>query len=286
MNLITKYSLIVQVSLISFFSFGQNYYMNKNGKSYFGLTGGVNYTIPKVTDSYSVLTSVEGDEAGIYEKKYDKFGFNRAVQFGIRYNYNFKFGFSIVADFVYQAQSFGYFTDYSWSDTINNQDFEREMHHLQKVSYFSFPLMVRLDFTKSQFMPYVQAGMFMDFRHQAKKVINYDNSIDSKETENQLSSSSEVSITDFMQKFNMGLIGGAGLQYHTKFATFGLESNFRFGFMKVVNDDMRYSDVNGFALQYLDVFDQLKWRNLNFNITVSIPISNGVAMNVLRKRQY
>ena len=286
MNLIAKLSFIVLMSWLSSFSFGQKYYLNKIGKSYFGLTGGINYTLPKVTDSYAVLTSVDGANAGIYEKTYDKFSLNRAAQFGIRYNYNFKHGLSIVADLGYHAQKFGYFTDYSWSDTILKQDFNREMHHLQKVSYFTLPLMARWDFTTAQIMPYVQAGIFMDFRHQAKKVIHYDNTIDGEETENQLSSSAEVSITDDLRKFNMGMTGGVGLQYHTKFASFGLETNFRFGFLKVVNDDLRYSDANGFALQYLDVFDQLRWRNLNAQITVSVPISNGVKMNILRRRKY
>lgn len=281
MSLTTKLPVFLLVSLLSHFSFGQKYFVNKKKKSYFGLTGGVNLSIPKVIDQYSVLSSTSNPE-----KEYDKLFENRGVQFGVRYSYSFTNAISVLAGFQYQSVGFNYFTNYSWADTVNGQNLDREMHHLQKVSYFSLPIMARWDVTTRQLMPYVQAGIFMDFRHQAKKAINYDNIIDGEVTEAQSASSAEVSIKDYTRKFNMGLTGGIGLRYHSKYVTFGLESNFRYGFFKLVNDDVRYSDLNGFALQYLDVLDQLKLSNLNAQLTVSIPIDQAVSTNILRRKRY
>ena len=68
--------------------------------------------------------------------------------------------------FGYQSVGFNYFTDYSWVDTVNNHELNREMHHLQKISYFTVPIMVRWDIvTRGQLVPFVQGGSFSDFEN-------------------------------------------------------------------------------------------------------------------------
>lgn len=286
MKLDLRLAVILFTTLFYQVSYGQKYSVHKKNKSYFGLTGGFNFTLPNPTERYTVLSTVGSTESGVFDKEYDKFGQNRGAQFGMRYTYNFSNSMSILVGFGYQSVGFNYFTSYSWSDTMGVQTVNREMHHLQKISYFTLPIMARWDIGKRQLMPYMQGGLFMDFRHQAKKVINYDNTIDGEETENQLSSSEMVSLTDQIRKFNMGLVGGVGISYYTKFFTFGIESNFRYGFFKIVNDENRYSDLTGFALLYLDVLDQLRLSNLNVQFTLSIPINHSVEMNILRRKSY
>ena len=285
MNLTTKLAAVLLLSLISQFSFGQ-YSVQKKKKSYLGLTGGFSYTVPIVKDRYSVLSSIESSDDEILEKEYSKFGKNKGAQFGVRYQYNFTNTMSIVTGIGYQSVSFGYRTQYSWADTVANQQYDREMHHQQRISYFSLPVIARWDLTEGQFKPYLQGGFVFDFRRQANKVIQYDNTIDGEVTENQSSSSAMVSITENTEKFNLGIMGGVGVNFYTKYATFGVESNFRYGFMKVVNDQNRYSDLNGFALKYLDVLDQLKLGVLTIQFSVAVPINNSVTANILRRRRY
>ncbi|MEJ6799203.1 MAG: outer membrane beta-barrel protein [Crocinitomicaceae bacterium] len=287
MILTKKLSFIVLLSLISYFSLGQKHSVHKKNKSFLGLTGGVNFTLPSITDRYYILTSIETADGELFDKKYDKFFQNGGTQFGIHYSYNFTNSISVIGGFGYQSVGFNYFTDYSWVDTANNHELNREMHHLQKISYFTVPIMVRWDIvTRGQLVPFVQGGVFMNFRHQAKKSINYDNTIDGEETENDLSSSSIVSISDYTRKFNMGLTGGIGLNYYTKYFTVGLESNFRYGFFKIMNDETRYSDLNGFALQYLDVMDQMRMSNLNVQLSLAVPIDHSISTNILRRKRY
>ena len=286
MSLNIKLTVILLFSLLSQYSFGQKYSVHKEKKSYFGFTAGFNFSIPQVTDRYSVLNSVGSDDDEELQKKYDKFGKNSGGQFGIRYSYGFTNAVSGVVGFGYQSLGFKYFTHYSWSDTLSNHDFNREMHHIQKISYFTVPLMVRWDMTRAQFEPYLQGGLFMDFRHHAKKEIFYDNTIDEKETENEISTSGRVAVSEQFRKFNMGLTGGAGLSYYTKWVVYSIETNFRFGFLKVINDNNRFADETGFALQYLDVMDQLRLSNLNVQFSVSIPINQSVSLNILRRSKY
>ncbi len=286
MNLKIRLPLTLLLCFTVHFTFGQKYMVHKKKTSYFGLTAGFNFSAPKVTDRYSILSAIGSADDDNFKKKYDKLGKNTGTQFGVRYAYNFTNSLSFLAGFGYQSLGFKYFTHYSWMDTIGNQNLNREMHHLQKISYLTLPLMLKWEMGNQQLLPYIQGGFFMDFRHQAKKVINYDNTIDEEETENQISSSAMVSITDHIRKFNMGLIGGIGVNYYTKRMTFGIESNFNYGFLKVIDDKNRFSDFTGFALHYLDVMDQLKLSNLNIQLTVSIPINNAVSLNILRKRKY
>ncbi|MDB0063109.1 PorT family protein, partial [Crocinitomicaceae bacterium] len=170
--------------------------------------------------------------------------------------------------------------------TVNKQEFNREMHHVQKISYFTVPLQARWEITNGQLKPYIQGGVSLDFRHQAKKIIHYDNTIDGEETDNELASSAEVSIKDYTRKFNLGLTGGVGLNYYTKYVTFGLEGNVKYGLFKVISDENRYSDLNGFALKYLDVFDQFKMVVLNVQLSVSVPLNNSISTNILRRKKY
>lgn len=286
MSLYKKLKVVLLACLFAQFTLAQRYTVHKKKISYFGFTGGISLTIPKVTDSYSVLSSLGSNYDENLQKEYGKFHETMGVQFGARYSYNFTKSISVSAGFGYQSSEFKYLTSYSWIDTLQNRNFDRELHHLQKISYFTLPIMMRWDMTIGQLMPYLQGGMYMDFRHQAQKDIHYDNTIDGEETQNQTSSTGMVSITDYIRKFNMGVMGGVGISYHTKFVTFELESNFRYGFFKVVNDDKRYADLNGFALQYLDVLDQLKLSAITIQLAVKIPLKNAVKSNILRRRYY
>lgn len=282
---ITHIILVLFMGLSAQYSYGQ-LSVNKNKKSYFEILAGFNYSFPRVTDRYSVLSASSIEDSEELQKEYAKAGKNKGRQFGIRWSYNFTNVLSASLGFEYQTMGFNYQTTYSWADTLTAQNFDREMHHLQKVSYFSFPLLARYDFTQGQFKPFAQGGLFMDFRHQASKVINYDNTLDGEETANQVSSSALVSITDNIRKFNMGAQFGVGINYYTKFVTIGVETNFRLGFMKIVEDNTRYSDLTGFALKYLDVLDQLKLNNYNIQFSLSVPISNSVTSNILRRKSY
>jgi hypothetical protein len=286
MSLSNKLTVILFLGLFSQFSFGQRYFVNKKKISYFSLTGGANFSLPHITDRYAILSSADKANEEDFEKKYDKLSKNTGAQFSARYQYNFTNAISVIGGFGYKSVGFKYFTHYSWMDTVDNQEFNREMHHLQKISYFTLPIMARWDMTTGQLMPFIQAGIFMDFRHQAKKVILYDNTIDEEVDAEKASTSAMVSISDYTRKFNMGVMGGIGLSYHTKYLVFGLESNFRFGFRKIMNDQNRYADLNGFALQYLDVLDQMRLSTIDVQLSVAIPLNHAITLNILRRKNY
>lgn len=265
----------------------QKHTVYRKNRVFLGLYGGVNYSLPKITEEHHILIPDPQSSDALSEKEYGKLFQNGSHQFGMYFLYSMTRRFSLVFQPAYYTYEFKYRTAYAWSDTVDHMNFEREMHHDQKVSYFSLPLLVRWDMTVKQFAPYLQLGVYTDFRHQANKSISYDSTIDGELNEGQLSSTTaKVTATDHFNKFNFGLVGGVGISYFSKYFVIGIESNFRYGFFPLINNRNRYADLTGFTGQYLDVFDQLLMRNLNFQLKLLFPIDNLRELNILRRSKY
>jgi hypothetical protein len=251
----------------------KKYSVHRKNRIYLGLLGGMNFSATHGVKDYSLLVSTPQSSSAIADGEKD-------------YQPLFKNKLSVVFEPSFQASSFNYLTAYSWSDTINNSDFAMEMMHQQKLSGINLPLLVRYDFTMSQFSPYVQAGIFTNFNHQAKKTIFYDYTIDGEVDKKTADQTGEAEMTRHMNKADFGLTAGVGFTYFANYFAIGLESNFSYGFRSMVNDGNRYADYTGFSTQYLDVLDQLKLMNLNFQLTVMFPIDNSISLGILRKSRH
>jgi hypothetical protein len=266
----------------------KKYTVHRQNKIYIGLLGGMNFSSTHVVKDYSLLmaTPQSSSNNAESEKDYQKLFKNKGSQFGLYLSYSFSKNLSVVFEPSYQTNRFNYLTAYSWSDTVNGSDFSMEMMHQQKLSGVNLPLLVRWDFTISQFSPYVQAGIFTNFRHQAKKTIFYDYTIDGEVDKKTADQTGEADLTEHINKANFGLSAGVGFTYFANYFAVSLESNFQYGFRSMVNDKNRYADYTGFSVQYLDVLDQLKLMNLNFQLTVMFPIDNSISLGILRKSRH
>jgi hypothetical protein len=284
--MLTKTLLFILVLSFSRHLQAQNYNVYRQKKMYVGLTGGINFGGAKVVEDYHVLVNTPQSSATDQEKKYESLGQTKGSQFGLYFSYSFTRKLSFVFEPSFQTTSFNYATAYSWSDTVNGSDFNIEMMHQQKLSGVNLPLLARYDFTFSQFSPYVQGGIFMNFGHHARKTIFYDHTIGDgvdKETADQ---TGEADLTKHMNKGNFGLSAGAGFTYFANYFAISLESNFRYGFRAMVNDQNRYADYTGFSVQYLDAMDQLKLFNLDIQLSIMFPIDNSISLRILRKGRY
>lgn len=264
---------------------GQKNTVHRKKRAFLGVYGGVNYSLPKITEKHSVLTSMSSSEE-VFEKDYDKLFQNGSHQFGMYFLYGMTNRFSLVFQPAYYTYRYKYQTSYSWSDTVNYMNFEREMHHDQQLYYFSLPVLVRWDMTKRKFSPYLQLGVYTDLRHRASKSIGYDPIIDGELNKGSLTETERAMATDHINKVDVGLVGGIGLSYFSKYFVIGLESNFRYGFLPLINDRNRYADLTGFTGQHLDVPDQLLMRNINFQIKLLFPIDNLRTLDILRRAKY
>ena len=282
----TKTLLFIFVLAIGQLLQAQDYHVFRQKKMYVGLTGGINFGGAQVVKDYHVLVNTPQSSATGQEKKYASIGQNKGSQFGLYFSYSFTRKLSFVFEPSFQTTSFNYATAYSWSDTVNSSDFNIEMMHRQKLSGVNLPLLARYDFTASQFSPYVQGGIFMSFGHHARKTIFYDNTIDDEVDKETAGQTGEADLTRHMNRANVGLSAGAGFTWFANYFAISLESNFRYGFRSMVNDQNRYADYTGFSVQYLDAMDQLKLFNLDIQLSIMFPIDNSVSLGILRKSRY
>ncbi|WP_343636552.1 hypothetical protein [Fluviicola sp.] len=283
---------ITILSLLFFLAFQgiaqTKYTVHRKNRIYLGITGGMNFSATHVVKDYNLLTTTpqSSSENTNSEKDYQGLFKNKGSQFGLYFSYSFKKNLSIVFQPAYQISSFNYRTAYSWSDTVNEADFAMEMMHQQKVSSVNLPLLVRWDFTVSQFSPYIQGGIFTNFNHQARKTIFYDYTIDEDVDKETADRTGETDFTEHLLKANFGLTAGVGFTYFANYFAISLESNFRYGFRSMVNDQNRYADFTGLSMQYLDVPDQLKFMNLDIQLSVMFPIDNSISLGILRKSRH
>lgn len=282
----TKTLLFILVLSFSRHLQAQNYSVYRQQKMYVGLTGGINFGGAKVVEDYHVLVNTPQSSATGQDKKYESLGQNKGSQFGLYFSYSFTRKLSFVFEPSFQTTSFNYATAYSWSDTVNGSDFNMEMMHQQKLSGVNLPLLARYDFTFSQFSPYVQGGIFMNFGRHARKTIFYDHTIDNDVDKETADQTGEADLTKHLNKANFGLSAGAGFTYFANYFAISLESNFRYGFRSMVNDENRYADYTGFSVQYLDVMDQLKLFNLDIQLSIMFPIDNSISLRILRQSRY
>lgn len=283
---------ILVLSLAALFHFQgmaqTKYTVHRKNRIYLGITGGMNFSAAHVVKDYNLLmtTPQSSSENANSEKDYQGLFKNKGSQFGLYFSYSFKKKLAIVFQPAYQNSSYNYRTAYSWSDTVNGADFALEMMHQQKVSSVNLPLSVRWDFTVSQFSPYIQGGIYTNFKHQAKKTISYDYTIDEEVDKKTADRTGETDFTEHLLKANFGLTAGVGFTYFANYFAISLESNFRYGFRSMVNDQNRYADFTGLSMQYLDVPDQLKFMNLDIQLTVMFPIDNSISLEILRKSRH
>lgn len=256
-------------------------------KLYIGLTGGVNFTLAEIKERHTVLVSVDASDDAVYEKEYGKLSKNMGTQFGFYFSYGLTPRLSLVFQPNYQTYRLDYMTDYAWTDTINAMNFEQEMKHVQKFSYFTLPVALRWDFRTKRFSPYMQVGFFAELRHRGNKTIYYDHVIDGEVDEKSANNSaSDMGITNYINAVNVGPYAGLGIAYNATYFTIGLEGNFRYGLLDVVNNRNRYSDETGFAAQYLDVLDQFRLMNVNVQMKLIFPINNVVKINLPGRAKY
>lgn len=280
-----KIILFILAILSGYSGFSQNYTVHRDNKTYIGISGGTNFSMPVSVKDYSVLVSTP-QSSGTSEKKYEPLFKNPGSRFGLYFSHSFTKKLSLVFVPAYTTSSFRYLTAYSWNDTVNGSAYAIEMLHRQKISWVSLPLAVRWDFTNGQFSPFIQAGIYANFRHKAGKTIFYDYTIDEQVDTKTADQTGEAELTKHIEKFNFGVSFGAGITYFSNYFALSLESNLRYGFRNIVNDQNRYADYTGFTTQYLDVLDQFKLLNLDIQLSIIFPIDNSISLGILRKRRY
>lgn len=269
---IRKVVLLACLVCLSMQFHAQRKYVYRKDRFFVGSFVGMNFTQPIVSDRYNVLVQTPQSAPGDFEKKYKTLAQNRGGNYGLYVSFAYTKYFSLIIQPGFRSQRFNYMTSYSWEDTLNVTNINKEMLHRQKISNVSIPVLTRWDFTTRHFSPFLQVGLSADFIYFANKSIYYDTKIDGEVDRKSANQSSVGDFTNHMRKINVGLVGGGGITYYRESFAMTLASNVKYGLRNVIDDQKRYADFTGFGVEYLDVMDQFKLLDLDIQLTLMIPI--------------
>jgi hypothetical protein len=235
-----------------------------------GLKGGINYGKAVPTERYAVFTStVSQDLNKDYEKSYDAFGQN-GYQFGMIFNFNFLKYLSLSFQPEYQSFKFGYTNKYIWSGT-NNNAVQLNQHHRFTLNYVELPLVVRFDFMRKRFRPYLQAGGFYRTLTKADKNVDYTSLDKASGAQNPIENTyPTVGANDLFIKSNLGLLGGIGVNYDLGNVRLGLDAFYKIGMTNITNEKNRFSDDRLTSIG--DTPDGMKVQNISVSFSVIFPM--------------
>ncbi len=228
-----------------------------------GVKAGVNFTIAKSIESYSVFSNSTSGIA--YMKDYEPINKNLGTQFGfiVHYSLTDKLYLSFQASLF--NYNFEYFNEYEWSGT---QNYRLHLYFRQNLEYIELPLYVKWEIGKRKIQPYIQGGFYYSLLLKSTKYVERTESsiFGDFEYETESLGSDNSYITS-----NIGTVAGIGVSYSFKRSKIGLEANFRYGFHNLTRKENRAQN-NTLTGKSYDIPDDIKLMNLSINIVYSIAL--------------
>lgn len=234
---------------------------------YIGIRGGGTLTGAKVYDRFTSLISVDSTPEN-YDKKYVNYKKLTAFS-GMEIAFTYKSQFTISLQPSYRRQTFGYSNQNTWTDTsgtylkLNNK---AEI----KIDYISLPLILRYDFTKTAFRPFVMAGLFYDIRSQSYKTLTI-NAEDTQAGGLNSYQKEKLSATanNLLIRSAIGWTAGVGCSYRTGNIRLIMDLSYRSGMHNITNVKNRYDHIFS---PTGDVMDNIKLNQFQFSIGCLFPI--------------
>lgn len=266
--------LTAALALLGNISFSQTFDPSK--RFFFGARGGINFTQPIPVRSFQVFSPTPGSTNGVTPKTYDPLKNNIGGQFGVMGMYYFSPFIALVFQPCYFNYNFNYRNAYSWQDTISGGPIAADYRHRYRLNYFELPVMLRYNILPNRFSPYIQGGGFIGVLHMASYAAEYSTSYDVPLQPGQdPPTTPSTSISQHINAFAAGVMGGVGICYNFDFMQIGIESNVRYGFIPITNPRNRFTDGGGNATGFYDVMDDIQLLNIELSLNVLFPIGYG-----------
>lgn len=237
-----------------------------------GVRGGTNFSNASVSQSYSVFTYNTGITTGNNEKKYESISLP-GLQFGFSIGFEIFRGLSANLLPSYTSNRFAYTNSFSWQDTQDpakrvTTDYRFET----RLQYIEIPLTIKYELTSGRLKPYIQAGGYVGMLTDAIKKVETTGVDQASGANTEINVSKlSVGIEDRTQKYNYGVLGGAGFTYNIGNARIGLEVNYCYGLQNLDKGEMKFTDNQLLSGTY-DVPDDYSLNNINISMQVIIPL--------------
>ena len=268
-----RIALLGAILLSVQWAFGQsNRHQYRKDRYFFGINVGTTFTQPILRERFSLLQATPQSAQKDFDKHYSHLFSNVGGAYGLHGSFAFTPQFSVLTQPCFQTQRYSYMNSYHWSDTIMGGEVYKEFLHRQKISSIRIPILLRFDFTRLRFSPFVQTGISADIAYFASKQVFSDNYIDQKVDRKSATSSSVAEFTPHLNRFNVAVLGGAGIAYYREHFAVSLSGTLSYNLRTSINEFNRYADYTGMATEYLDVQDKFNLLSLNILATVMVPL--------------
>jgi hypothetical protein len=244
----------------------------RKDRYFFGINIGTGFTQPVVDERFSLLEPTPQSAKEDYDKQYGNLFQNGGGVYGLHASFAFTPQFSVITQPCFQTQRYSYMNSYHWSDTIMGGEVYKEFLHRQKISSVRIPVLLRFDFSRLRFSPFLQTGISADIAYFASKQVFSDNYIDKDVDRKTATSSSVAEFTPHLNRFNVAVLGGGGISYYREHLAFSLSGTLSYNLRTSINEFNRYADYTGMATEYLDVQDKFNLLSLNILATVMVPL--------------
>ncbi len=237
-----------------------------------GVRGGINFSSATSEATHSVFSYTSTVSEGDNEKKYESFTLP-GMQFGFSVSYEFIRGLSVNLLPSYTSYRYEYNNSFRWYDIEDANKKVSTHYNIQtRLQYIELPLLVKYEFLRGSFKPYIHAGGYYSFLTDALKKVKT-TGVDQASGSDEEINVTELSVgtEDRTKKANYGIIGGAGFTQNVGNARFGLELNYHYGLQNLDNGGMKFADSQLVTGVY-DVPDDHMLNNISISIQVIIPL--------------
>ncbi|HLP60568.1 MAG TPA: outer membrane beta-barrel protein, partial [Candidatus Deferrimicrobium sp.] len=138
--------------------------------------------------------------------------------------------------------------------------------HNHNLEYLEIPFLFKYRLIKPKFKPYIQVGIYYSMLQSATK------SLQAVSRNREYKENAIVDIKQLINRSNLGIWAGAGIELYIWGFRLQIETNYKFGLKNIVAKANRFTNEQ-LMFAFYDVFDDMKLRNWELTLKVLLPIS-------------
>ncbi len=244
-----------------------------------GIKSGANFTIVNPTLRYSVFENSESANSDIFEKEYELFYENFAMNYAFILDYSISDNLELTFHPGFFNYNYKYNNEYDWT---GSQEYSVIYDFKHSIRYVDLPLGLKYNLKGDKFKPFIHAGIYYGLRENSTKYITRteNSSLGEFEFEKETFGADSSIIMS-----NVGVFAGLGIAYSFKHSKIGIEANFRHGLNTITRKDYRYNN-NTLTGKYYDIPDDMKLVNISIGIFYSVSLKCIVKYPLPQYRNY
>lgn len=236
---------------------------------YLGFFGGTNFAKSVPTETYSVLTKLQRQQA---ESSKEHSGYTQiGAQAGLVFQYSSN-GFNISINPGIHSINFQHTSASGWADSTDPNNTVDVMYtHNTRLNYFEFPLSFHYDLLKEKIRPYIGIGGYYGILINASRTIDRSGTDQASGGPGGFSDqSTTMGLRDSYITSSVGIYGHIGASYDPGNIRIFIDLGYKYGLNNITNTENRYT--NNALTSIGDAMDDIRIETIYFNLGVAFPL--------------